>query len=202
MNRRSILKMLAAGPVAGGIHLNSSVAERAHRHARQASRSGAQGDAFQPQFFTPEEYRTVRILVDLILPADDRSPSASQVGVPQFMDFIMIDMPHRQTGMRGGLAALDYESRRRFAHVFAECEPEQRTALLDDVAFPDKAPARLRHLAAFFSDFRDLTASGFWTSKEGMEDLQYLGNTFVDEWTGCPDDVVKELKESQQRAQE
>ncbi len=195
MNRRKILKLLASAPLAGGFHLTASAAERAHRNARQGAQSAVPEGVFQPQFFTPQEYETVRILVDLIIPADDRSPSASEVGVPQFMDFIMIDMPYRQTGMRGGLKLLDYESQRRFGKSFAECAPEQSTALLDDVAWPEKAPARLKHLAAFFNSFRDLTASGFWTTKQGMEDLQYLGNTFVDEWTGCPEEVVKKLEE-------
>lgn len=193
IHRRDLLKALAAAPAAGGLHLTSAMAQQAHQHAQESREAEAQGEPAALKFFTEDEFKTARILADLILPADDRSPSASQVGVPEFMDFIMTDMPYLQTGMRGGLSALDFECQKRFGLPFRECDDPQRTALLDDIAWPAKAKPELSQLASFFSAFRDLTASGFWTTKAGMEDLQYLGNTFVDEWTGCPPEALKKL---------
>ena len=192
IHRRDILKALAAAPAAGGLHLTSGLARQAHEHAREAREAAREGKPEAPQFFTAEEFETVRILTDLILPADDRSPSASQLGVPEFIDFIMIDMPKHQTAMRGGLSLLDFECRKRFGPPFRDCDQTQRTALLDEIAWPSKAKPEARHLATFFSALRDLTASGFWTTREGMEDLQYLGNTFT-EWDGCPPQVLEKL---------
>ncbi len=190
INRRAILKALAAAPVAGGFHLTAAAAERAHEHATATRAAAQQGEPKGPQFFTEAEDQTVRILVDLIIPADERSGSATELGVPEFMDFIMIDMPWRQTPMRGGLALLDYECEKRHSKPFRDCDEKQRKAMLDEIAWPAKAKPELAHLVAFFNSFRDLTASGFWTTKAGMEDLQYLGNTFVDQWNGCPQEAL------------
>ena len=135
----------------------------------------------------------VRTLADIIIPKDERSGSASDVGVPEFMDFMMIDQKTRQVAMRGGLAWLDLECQQRFDRIFVDCSDDQRKAVLDDIAWPAKAKEGLAHGVAFFNSFRDLTATGFWTTKVGMQDLQYIGNTFVAEWKGCPDEVLKKL---------
>jgi hypothetical protein len=146
-----------------------------------------------PRFFTPHEWRTVRVLVDLIIPRDERSGSATDAGVPEFMDFIMIDQPDAQTKMRGGLHWIDAECQRRFGKTFVECAHEQQTALLDDIAWPARARPELSHGVAFFNNIRDLTASGFWSSRMGVADLNYLGNAVVREWTGCPDAALQKL---------
>jgi gluconate 2-dehydrogenase gamma chain len=148
---------------------------------------------FRPKFFTRQEYATVNILVDLIIPKDERSGSATAAGVPAFMDFMMIDQPGRQTAMRGGLAWLDRECLTRFDKTFVMCTAAERTQVLDDIAWPQKAKPELSHGVAFFNSFRDLTASGFFTSRMGFADLQYMGNRYVPEWTGCPDEVTKKL---------
>jgi gluconate 2-dehydrogenase gamma chain len=109
------------------------------------------------------------------------------------MDFMMIDQPGRQTAMRGGLAWIDRECVTRFDKTFRACTTAERTGVLDDIAWPRKAPAGVSHGVAFFNAFRDLTASGFWTSRMGIKDLDYRGNVFVPEWTGCPDAVLKKL---------
>lgn len=95
--------------------------------------------------------------------------------------------------MRGGLAWLDTECVERFGHPFLACTDAERRALLDLIAWPAKAPPELSHGVAFFSRVRDLTASGFWSSKMGIADLQYLGNTAVAEWTGCPPEALAKL---------
>jgi gluconate 2-dehydrogenase gamma chain len=193
-NRRTILRMMAAGPVAAGFAWTDAEAQEAHLHAEAAQAAAKKtGTPFKPKFFTPHEYATVRMLVDIIIPKDDRSGSATDAAVPEFMDFIMGDEPGRQLAMRGGLAWLDRECENRFDKTFITCTEAERTQVLDAIAWPQKAGPELSHGAAFFNSFRDLTASGFWTTKMGIKDLAYTGNVYVPEWKGCPDEVLKKL---------
>ena len=195
LNRRSLLKLLGAAPAAGLVWTEAE-AQQAHHDAQAARKARAAAPrpaAFKPKFFTPHEYATVRVLVDLIIPKDERSGSATDAGVPEWMDFMMVDQPARQTAMRGGLAWLDTECVRRFDKPFLRCAAGERTAVLDDISWPQKARPETSHGVAFFNGFRDLTASGFWTTKMGMDDLQFMGNTFVPEWTGCPEEAMKKL---------
>jgi gluconate 2-dehydrogenase gamma chain len=192
MNRRELLRLVASAPVAGFVWTEAE-ARHAHELAQAAQRAAIAGAPFTPKFFTKHEYETVRLLVDLIIPRDERSGSATDAGVPEFMDFIMIDQPVRQTAMRGGLAWLDLECQKRFDKTFLDCQATERTAVLDDIAWPQRARPEASHGVAFFNSFRDLTAAGFWTTKMGIEDLQYMGNKFVKEWTGCPQEALKKL---------
>lgn len=192
--RRNALKTLAAAPVAAGFAWTDAEAQQAHTHAQTARRTAQRtGAAYKPQFFTAHEYSTVRVLVDLIIPKDDRSGSATDAGVPEFIDFIMTDSPGRQTAVRGGLAWLDRECTTRFDKTFVACTNAERTAVLDDIAWPQKTRPALSHGVAFFNSFRDLTASGFWSSKMGTDDLVYMGNVVVAEWKGCPETVLQKL---------
>src|SRR6476661_9812274 len=193
-NRRTMLKVLAAVPAAAGFTWTEAEAQTAHTHA-QAAQATAQktGTLYKPKFFNAHEWATIAMLADMIIPKDDRSGSATDAAVPEFMDFMMIDQPGRQTAMRGGLAWLDRECVSRYDKMFVTCTDAERTKVLDDIAWPSKTPTDLSHGIAFFNMFRDLTASGFWTSKMGIKDLQYIGNTVVPEWKGCPDEVLKKL---------
>ncbi len=184
MDRRQALELLASIPFASVFAVTGAEVARAQEEVRSG---------FTPQFFTDHEYRTVRMLVDLILPGDERSGSATEALVPEFLDFMMIDQPERQVAMRGGLAWMDLECGERFGKPFADCGAEQQAALLDLLAWPDAAPEELSHGVAFFTGFRDLTATGFFTSKMGFEDLRYIGNEFVTEWKGCPDEAIRKL---------
>ncbi len=153
MNRRQVVGLLAAAPFAATV--DWATAGEVHRRVRAARAAGP----YEPKVFTPHEWETVRVLVDLIIPKDDRSGGATDAGVPEFMDFMLGDDPDLETPVRGGLAWLDHE-----------CEG-----------------------VAFFNRFRDLTASGFFSSKMGVQDLRYIGNTFVSEWKGCPPDALAKL---------
>jgi gluconate 2-dehydrogenase gamma chain len=194
LNRRTMLGLLGAAPVAAGFTWTEAEAAQAAKVV-QAGRApaGKKPVAYKPKFFTAHEYATVRILVDIIIPKDARSGSATDAGVPEFMDFLMSDEPTRQVAMRGGLAWIDVECQERFDKRFRECSAEQRTAVLDDIAWPQRAKPEFIHGVAFFNSFRDLTASGFWSSKMGVTDLEYTGNVMVPEWTGCPDAALKKL---------
>jgi len=194
MTRRAALQLAAAAPVAAAMAWTPAEAEQAHHDAQQARNAAAKtGTAFKPKFFTPHEYTTVGLLVDLIIPKDERSGSATDAGVPEFMDFMMIDQPERRTAMRGGLALIDRLCESRYDKRFSALSDRQRRAILDEIAYTSNRDPGLRQHIAFFNSFRDLTASGFWTTKLGIEDLQYQGNVFVDEWNGCPAAALDKL---------
>jgi len=194
ISRRTALQLVGAAPVAAAMAWTPAEAEQAHTHAQQARAAAAkQSKPYKPTFFTAHEYATVAVLVDLIIPKDDRSGSATDAGVPEFMDFMMIDQPQRQVAMRGGLALIDRMCEELFAKRFVACSDEQRRHVLDGIAYTTDVPPARAHAVAFFNSFRDLTASGFWTTKMGIADLQYQGNVFLDEWNGCPEEALNKL---------
>jgi len=193
ITRRNALKIISATPVAAGIGLSDAAAQ-AHQHPAPAKPAAAgRKGAYKPRFFNAHEWATVAVLADIIIPKDDRSGSATEAGVPEFIDFMLIDRPDGQVPMRGGLRWLDAESRARFGTTFIEVTDAQRTALVDDIAYPRKASPEFSHGVAFFSRFRDIVATGFYTSKIGITDLQYIGNVPNPGWEGCPDDCYTHL---------
>ncbi len=195
MNRREVVRLLAVAPLAGAFTWTAAEIDEAWRLVGLERRAGPRAQAFQPRFFTPHEWETVRLLADLILPRDGRSGSATDAGVPEFIDFLIADRDdeRRQTAMRGGLAWVDIQCRERFGHDFPGCADAERRALLDLIAWPAKAPPELSHGVEFFNSFRNLTASGFWSSKMGVRDLQYIGNQAIAEWRGCPEEQLRKL---------
>ena len=204
MNRRDAVKLM--GLMAAASTFSFGCTDEEARQAQQrAAASGAEGSErggttqpaadYERQFFTDHEHETVSVLADLVIPADERSGSATDAGVPAFMDFVMTDellagMEERQTAMRGGLAWLDHACLQRFeGRLFTECSEAEQKELLDQIAYPEDAAPEMGAGVEFFSSFRDLTASGFFSSKMGVEDLQYIGNKATD-WNGCPDEVL------------
>src|SRR3546814_4739732 len=109
-------------------------------------------------------------------PADDRSGNAEEAGVPTFIEFTMKDQPGHQTPIRGGLRWLDIECLNRFDKSFKDCAQAQQTELLDEIAWPEVAKPEMQRGVSFFSWFRSLVATGFWSSKIGIEDIGYRGN--------------------------
>jgi len=190
MNRREVVGLIAAAPLAAAFPWTAELVREASARAREAL---ARGTPYEPKQFTPHEWETVRVLVDLILPKDERSGSATEAGVPEFMDFMLGDDPDLQTPVRGGLAWLDHECADRYGQTFVACAAAERAAVLDDIAWPAKAKPALAAGVAFFNRFRDLTASGFFSSRIGVQDLRYVGNTFVSEWKGCPPEALAKL---------
>jgi len=192
VTRRDALKAFAVVSVAGFIDVGAPQLERTLR----AVESLDQGQAYTPKFFTRHEWQTVRLLADYVIPRDTRSGSATEAKVPEFMDVLLADKDATEASkisMRGGLAWLDNESRSRFSKTFLNASDAQRRLVLDDIAWPKKARPEVSHGVAFFTRFRDLTASGFFSTALGWQDVQYIGNVFNPNWNGCPPAALDKL---------
>ncbi|WKN30874.1 gluconate 2-dehydrogenase subunit 3 family protein [Porifericola rhodea] len=201
MNRRTSLKYMggAAASLASLSWVGCDSPEdtqEAHEHKHETSDelkiSEEDQKLMDQQFFTEHEMQTVTVLANLIIPADDRSGNASGAGVPEFIEFMMKDQPWHQTGMRGGLRWLDIESQRQFQSKFIELSEKQQKQLLDQIAYPEVADPRMSQGVNFFNNFRDFVATGFFTSKMGIDDLEYKGNT-ANVWKGSPPEVLERL---------
>lgn len=142
-------------------------------------------------FFTTHEMATITVLVDIIIPKDAVSGSATDAKVPEFIEFIVKDMPDHQVPLRGGLKWLDIQSFNRFEKPFIEASAKQQISLIDEIAYPNKAKPEMSAGVAFFNRMRNLTASGFYTTKIGIDDIGYVGNQ-PNQWEGVPVDVLKQ----------
>jgi len=189
LNRRDLLKVIGAA-VPGALMVPPSVAAESMKMPTPSGTAAAS----KLQALTEHEWKTVCLLSDLILPADDRSGSASQAGVPEFIDdWLAFRGGNLLAEIRGGLTWLDLECNRLFQHDFVECAAEQQKQILDRIAYPKEAAPQDSNAVAFFNQLRDLVVNGFYTSKEGIKDLPYLGNQMVAEWKGCPPNVLAKL---------
>lgn len=147
----------------------------------------------EEKFFTEHEMATISVLANIIIPKDDISGSATDAKVPEFIEFIVHDMPQHQVPVRGGLRWLDMQCLKRYERSFKDCNHDQQIELIDMIAFPEKAKPGMKQGATFFSLMRNLTATGFYTSEIGVKDIGYSGNT-VTQWNGVPEDVLKQFK--------
>jgi gluconate 2-dehydrogenase gamma chain len=194
ITRRNALKIIGATPVAAGLGLGNAAPEEAQagQSAPPKPPAAARKGPSKPKFFTAHEWATVALLADILIPKDERSGSATDARVPEFIDFTMTDRPNMRTAMRGGLRWLDAACHKRFEKDFVDLAPAERTSILDEIAYPKKALPEVSQGAAFFTSFRNLVATGFFTSKIGIADLQYMGNV-PNVWNGCPQECLDHL---------
>jgi hypothetical protein len=198
LNRRDALKLIGFMAAAPAFSVACSTEEAEETPDVESATTAPDPETYEHQLFSDHEYETVRTLVDWIIPADERSGSATDAGVPAFIDFTLTDRQLRnrdeaQRAFRGGLAWVDYECLERYDAPFVECTEAQQEELIDAIAWPEAAEPAMQPGVEFFNSLRDLTASGFFSSKMGMEDLRYQGNQYVAEWTGCPDEVLEHI---------
>ena len=145
---------------------------------------------------TDEEMHYVAALADVIIPADDRSPAASAVGVPEYVNEFVSAPAHTEqlTQLRGGLAWLNRTARERFgAADFPALTTARKHEICDEIRFEPDAPEELKPQARFFDAFRDMCSTGFWTTEEGMRDLGYMGNVPLPSFDGPPPEVLERL---------
>ncbi len=195
MERRDMMKLLATMPLGAWALSESDVADAAlHTRAlfdgllqgKDEPASPVQPAAYKPRFFQPLEWRTVRVLADVVIPRDARSGSATDARVPEFMDFVMVTYTNNQTRMREGLGWLNAESRSRHQKAFPDLSVAERISIVEDIAWPRRARPEHQAGVRFFNAFRDLCASGFYTSRIGVKDIGFMGNVPKSAWTGCP----------------
>ena len=198
MDRRQVLRALASAPLAAAaITWTAADAEAASQAAAQARQTATQTKApYKPKFFTAHEYATVSVLVDLIIPKDERSGSATDAKAPEFIDFMLMDKETSEASrvsMRGGLAWLDSEMRKRFDKNFIDASDADRRTVLNLIAYPKKVNPEFRRGAQWFDRFRANVGSAFFSSAMGWKDLQYMGNVFNPGWNGCPKAATDKL---------
>ncbi|MFC4873687.1 gluconate 2-dehydrogenase subunit 3 family protein [Negadavirga shengliensis] len=200
MNRRENLKLLFTGSLASGFLFTGCGPETKDiPHEPKIGEFGSYGRTPEEilhnerlkseTFFTEEERKKLDLLVDIIIPADDVSGSATDAGVPDFIEFMMKDIPSYQTPMRGGLFWLDHRADELFGEKFLDISKDQRIQIIDEIAYPDKAIPEVESGVRFFNMLRNLTATGFFTSEEGFKDLGYVGNR-PNAWDGVPEEVL------------
>jgi gluconate 2-dehydrogenase gamma chain len=189
INRRDILRTLAFGAAAGSVLqvIPAEAAAYVHQMVHKEKAATAAGK-YVPKYFSAHQYETLTALCDTIIPKDEKSGGAVEAGAPEFIDLLTSENEKYQLKLGGGLFWLDNFSTDRYGHLYLECTPEQKKEILDLIAFRKNAKQdpTLSQGVAFFVFLRNLTCDGFYTSKIGIDDLQYIGNTAQREFPGCP----------------
>ncbi|MFC3810818.1 gluconate 2-dehydrogenase subunit 3 family protein [Lacihabitans lacunae] len=199
MKRRDILKNIGLGTagvvVAGTASAQTKPKTPVEKEIPEAANGRTREEIIfdnklkAEKFFSKAEMDSLKVLVDIIIPADATSGSATQAGVPDFIEFIVKDIPSHQTPMRGGLMWVDNMAIKMFKVKFTALSAAQRIQIIDLIAYPEKSKPEHSQGVAFFNLLRNLTATGFFTSEMGLKDLGYAGNQ-ANKWDGVPDDVL------------
>jgi len=212
MERREALKVIVAStgalPILEQLNAETAQAQGAPA-AKQAPvpRGGPRGDAWDPDLLHPRkdwprklmasELTALAALCDTIIPADQKSPSASAVGVPAWINEYVsapTDAQRRDlVRVRGGLAWLKLESVKRFGKPFPRLTAAEREQICDDICYLPKAAPEFQSAARFFDLVRDLTAVGFYTTYEGMRDIGYIGNVALPKFPEVSTEVRAKL---------
>ena len=197
MDRRKSIKAMILGTVSTAVLVEAcknsatTVAEVDMDDRMQEEKDYLVKVKAEPNFFTEHEMATITLLSDIIIPKDAVSGSATDAKVPEFIEFIVKDMPDHQVPMRGGLKWLDLHSYKKHAKAFTECSSKEQIAIVDEIAYPQKAAPALAQGVSFFNKIRDLVTTGFYTAEIGVKDLGYMGNV-PNMWAGVPDEVLKQ----------
>jgi gluconate 2-dehydrogenase gamma chain len=203
MDRRKSIKALMIGTVGAGVLVEACTS--ADKKNIAASADASLDDRMQeekaylvkmekePKFFNEHEMATITILGDIIMPKDEVSGNASDAKVPEFIEFIVKDMPSHQTPLRGGLRWLDLHCYKLYEKAFVNLSAAQQITVVDSIAYPEKAAKELAQGVSFFNLMRDLVTTGFYTTEIGIKDLGYVGNA-PNQWNGVPDEVLKQYK--------
>lgn len=189
ISRRDLLRNLTMGAAAGSVlqMIPAEAAGLAHQMVQQAKAASPAG-RYTPKFFSPHQFETLVSLCDTIIPTDEKSGGAVQAGAPEFIDLLTSENQEYQLEFGGGLMWLDNFCTDQYRTPFLDCTPAQRKDVLDLIAYRKntKSDPGLSQGVAFFARLRQMTCDGFYTSKIGIEDLQYIGNTALATFPGCP----------------
>jgi len=191
VSRRALLLLL------GGAGAELLSAQQA-AHVHQAVAADRAKGEYKPKVFTAHEYATLRRLAELIVPPDEHSKGALEAGAPEFIDILCAGNEDLRAIYTGGLAWLDAQMKRSHQVVFVAAKPAEQTAMLDLLAYrkneaehPELAPG-----IRFFTWVRDMVVDAYFTSKAGMDDLGFMGNAVVSEFSVPKEAVEYALKRS------
>ena len=200
MDRRDSLKSILIGSVAGGLLVTGCAPENTvdenelqdlPGYGRNENEKLHDKKVLADVFLNEHELETIAVLCDIILPSNAQFGSATDAGVPDFIEFIVKDMPNQQLPIRGGLAWLDSHSNKLHNLEFKKLSDQQQRAICDSIAYPGKTAPDLIPGEKFFSRMRNLTMTGYFTSEIGVKDLNYQGNR-PGVWDGIPQEILDE----------
>jgi gluconate 2-dehydrogenase gamma chain len=176
VSRRDLLRITLT--TLGVSVVNAEAAQHVHQAVAEVKKNGA----YKPKFFNEHEYKTLEKLADLIIPADEHSPGALAGGAPEFIDFLSSQSPELAEIYTGGLSWLDHEMNKHYSASFVAAARAQQTAMLDLIAYRKNNSPELGPGIQFFTWVRNMTVDAFYTSKAGMDDLGYIGNSAMSEF--------------------
>ena len=204
MDRRKYLKTLGITAVTAGVVVDACKTDTKESAAKPVTTESestinrmAEEKVYEgglkkaDKFFTPEEFATITVLADIIIPKDETSGSASDAKVADFIEFIVKDEPSLQTPLQGGLRWLDLHCLNAYQKAFKDCTAQQQIEVVDQIAYPAKAKPEMSYGVKFFNLMRNLTATGFYSTQIGWNDIGYVGNR-PNQWNGVPEDVQKQ----------
>jgi hypothetical protein len=144
-----------------------------HQHAHSRNETAA----YKFTFLDAEELKTLRVLMDRIVPGDDRSSGALGARVDEYVDFIMVHADASlQDTWRKGL--------KRYSEATAGTTPPEVDSFLEHQAQNEFSPKNDDE--AFFVLLKGAITEGFYTSEQGIvNELGYKGMTFVLDPQGC-----------------
>jgi hypothetical protein len=189
ISRRDILKSLTVAAVGGSALrvIPLEAAEYAHRMVK-AEKAAAETRTYSPKFFSARAYKTLQSLCNTIIPPDEETKGAVEAGAPEFIDLLTSENKEYQLTLGGGLMWLDNTCIDRYEKLYLDCAQEQQKEILDLIAYRKSAKfdPSLGQGIEFFGFLRKLTVDGFFTSEIGIDYLGYIGNTYLQDFPGCP----------------
>jgi hypothetical protein len=207
LDRRRALKLFAGGSAAVAVTAKAQVAALPAAPPLDPAQAVARGTLTDPNLVEPapsswprlltaEEKREIDVLADVILPADEHGPAASQNGIASFFDEWLSapyapQMADREL-VRGGLAWLNTHSWKRHGQGFVGIAEAEKVAMCEEICRPTEN-ASLALPVKFFARFRDLCVSGYYTTGVGFNAIGYAGNLPMPKWEGPPAELLAKL---------
>jgi hypothetical protein len=201
LSRRSVFKLVAAASAAGAVL--PAGAEPPKPLSRHVNNPFSDPDYTNPTIpwdkpMVASELATLTVLVDLILPADDESPAASAIGLPDFLnEWVGAPYPENHEDhdtIRGGVTWINTHAFKLHGKEFKDLSVGEQTAILDSICDPSKAPPELAHGTRFFRKLRMLSLGGYYSHPATWKSLGYVGNVpIAGPYPGVPDEIIKML---------
>jgi gluconate 2-dehydrogenase subunit 3-like protein len=188
ISRRDLLKSLTIGVSTGSVLSAIPLEAAEHVHKLVTQEKAAASGTYKPKYFPADQYKTLKLLCQTIIPADAEAGGAIEAGAPEFIDLITSENEDYQVSLGGGIMWLDNTCIDRYSTTFLNSTAAEQKEILDLIAYQKNADkdSGLSQGVEFFSLLRNLTTDGFFTSEIGIKYLGYVGNTYLTQFPGCP----------------